>query len=86
MGEVRGHEIFFVCIHIWIPHQILSILSIHTIGTKCGPDLLNILAILKRGGVLVSRAAAVLAPVAHILGALMQSKWNGKTRRREGQQ
>ena len=31
MGEVRGQKnIFMFCKHIWIPHEILSILSINT--------------------------------------------------------
>ena len=34
-GEVRGQKkIFIFCIHTWIPHEILSILSMHTWGKK----------------------------------------------------
>ena len=33
MGEVRGQEKFFMlCINIWVPHEILRSLSIHTWG------------------------------------------------------
>ena len=56
------------CIHIWIPHKIPSILSIHRwskheilpspyankVYAKSGPDLLNILDLLGEGGGLVS--------------------------------
>ena len=65
-GGCQGSEKNFTfCIHIWIPHEILSILSTDTwrenvilppticrknSGAEFGPDLPNILAISKRGG------------------------------------